>query len=55
VICGVFDPESGVTTVEIQQDDELVPDSAWTKSEVLHISRRNRKSPVWLRDYDQHC
>jgi hypothetical protein len=48
VICGVFDPESGVTTVEIQ-DDELAHDSAWTKSEVLHRPRRNRKSPVWLR------
>jgi hypothetical protein len=48
VICGVLDPESGVTTVEIQ-DDELAHDSAWTKSEVLHRPRRNRKSPVWLR------
>jgi hypothetical protein len=29
VIDGVFDPESGATTVETQQDDELPADAAW--------------------------
>ena len=54
VIDGVFDPESGVTTVESQQDDEFPADAAWNESEISRRPRRNRKSLVWLHDYDQH-
>ena len=52
VIDGVFDPESGATTVETQQDDELPADAAWNESEISRRPRRNRKSLVWLHDYD---
>ena len=53
---GMPDLESGVTKVVNQQDEKLVHvhDSAWLESEISRRPRRNRKSPVWLRDYDQH-
>jgi hypothetical protein len=54
VIDGVLDLESGVTTVETQEDDELPHAAAWTESDVSHRPRGNRKYPVWLHDYDQH-
>ena len=54
VIDGVFDPESGATTIETQQDDELPADAAWNESEISRRTRRNRKSLVWLHDNDQH-
>ena len=52
VIDGVFNPESGTTTVEVQ-DDEWPPAAALTESEISRRPRRNRKSPVWLHDYDR--
>ena len=54
VMDGAFDPEAGITTVAETQDDVLPHAAAWTESEISRRPRRNRKSPVWLRDYDQH-
>ena len=54
MIDGVFDPQSEVIVVDIQPDEELAHDSEWTESDVSRRPRRNRKSPVWLHDYDQH-
>ena len=54
VMDGAFDPEAGITTVAETQDDALPHAAAWTESEISRRPRRNRKSPVWLRDYDQH-
>jgi hypothetical protein len=51
---GMPDLESGVTKVVNQQDEKLVHDSAWLESEVSRRQKRKKKSPVWLRDYDQH-
>jgi hypothetical protein len=48
------DLESGVTKAVNQQDEKLVHDSAWLESEVSRRPKRKKKSPVWLRDYDQH-
>jgi len=51
---GMPDLESRVTKVVNQQDEKSVYDSAWTESDVTRRPWRNRKSPVWLRDYEQH-
>ena len=54
VMDGAFDPEAGITTVAEIQDEVLPHATAWTESEISRRPRRNRKSPIWLRDYDQH-